>query len=143
MIKLLQNLLIASCIIASQPSLAAWPMSLDHKKFDLYLAKARIKLEETNIQLQLEQRLSGTINKGQDYADILYARQKKAIKDILEEIKVTQDNQSDEILSNYIKSHIYNSWKREFKNSYENAMQNNDIDAWNWVYRSVSFPIEE
>jgi hypothetical protein len=141
MIKLLQNLLIASCIIASQPSLAAWPMSLDHKKFDLYLAKARIKLEETNIQLQLEQRLSGTINKGQDYADILYARQKKALKDIAQE--VVHNNQSDELLCRYFKSAVYNSWKREFKNSYKNAMQDNDIDAWDWVYRLVGFCIEE
>ena len=141
--KLVQHLLIASCIIASQSANAAWPMSVDPKKFDLYLAKASIKLQEGNVQLQLEQRISGTINKGQDYADILYARQKNAFKAILEELELTKNNQADGILSQHFKNEVYKSWKREFKNNYENSAQNNDVHAWDWVYKYMGFSIHE
>jgi hypothetical protein len=136
--KIIQQLFIASCILTSQLTQAAWPQDINNKKFDLYVYKACLKLNKINIQLQLEH-LRNTIT-GQDYADILYARQKAAFKKILTELATSQD---DEILHKHFKAEVYKSWKHEFKNNYTKSAQNNDILAWDWIYRSMNFPIHE
>jgi hypothetical protein len=141
--KTLQQLFIASCMLTSIATQAAWPEGINSEKFDLYIKKACLKLDKINVQLQLEQLNSSHTISGQDYADILYARRIAAFKDIFKEIKSNKDDKHDEILHQHFKKEVYKSWKREFKNHYKESAQNNDIHAWDWVYRAVNFPIHE
>lgn len=143
-----KKLLVAACILTTSLTQAAWMMNFDYTTFYSYVKQAEINLDTVAAQLLCENHGSKDIAwTGKSYADALYPKQKAALKIILKELQhntlKSPNNDNTATLSKLFKYEVYKSWKRTFKNNYNDSIKNNNISTWTWLHEPASILIHE